>query len=296
MTSMPSLDLSNRPDMTASRDRVMRAPTNDAGSIGRLAVRLNQRLSRAPRVCVLGELNSGKSTLVNVLLGNAVLPTSATANTRMPIRIFRSNRPCLSIETGDHERVEISSEQLTPELLAGAVMLHAGLPLDRLESFEMVDTPGLQSGDDSLCERAMDACRQSHLAIWCSTATQAWKASELGVWQSLPKRLRNNGILAVTFKDAIGSREDEGRLWGRINAEAAPHFKTVVMISARDAIAARRDRDRKAGEYSWHASGAAELVEAVDRHVSSLIMERVRGAERLLNTALSGTPYQAISA
>lgn len=296
MTNIPSLDLPNRHDVTARRSRALRAPVTDAGSIGRLAVRLNQRLSRAPRVCVVGELNSGKSSLINVLLGNAVLPTSASANTRLPIRIFRSDRPCLAIETADHERVEISSDQMTPELLAGAVMLHAGLPLDRLESFELIDTPGLQSGDESLCERATDACRQSHLAIWCSTATQAWKASELGVWQSLPKRLRTNGILAVTFKDAIDSREDEGRLWGRINAEAAPHFKKVVMISARDAIAARQHGDRKTGDQLWHLSGAAELVEAVDSQVSSLIMDRVRGAERLLNTALSGTAYQALSA
>jgi len=273
-----------------------RAPVTDAGSIGRLAVRLNQRLLRAPRVCVLGELNSGKSSLVNVLLGNAVLPTSACANTRLPIRIFRSNRSTLAIETGDHERVEISSDQLTPDLLSDAVMLHAGLPLERLESFEIVDTPGLQSGDERLCDRATDACRQSHLAIWCSTATQAWKASELGIWQSLPKRLRMNGILAVTFKDTIGSREDEGRLWARIKAEAAPHFKTVVMISARDAIVARELADRSKGDQMWHVSGAAELMQAVDRHVSGLIMERVRGAERLLNSALSGSPYQALSA
>jgi len=296
MTNIPSLNLSNLRDLPSVRHRALRAPVTDSGSIGRLAVRLNQRLLRAPRVCVLGELNSGKSSLVNVLLGNAVLPTSACANTRLPIRIFRSNRSTLAIETSDHERVEISSDQLTPELLADAVMLHAGLPLDRLESFEIVDTPGLQSGDESLCDRATDACRQSHLAIWCSTATQAWKASELGIWQSLPKRLRTNGILAVTFKDAIGSPEDEGRLWARINAEAAPHFKTVVMISARDAIRARQLADRKIGEQMWHVSGAAELVQAVDRQVSGLIMDRVRGAERLLDSALSGSPYQALSA
>lgn len=296
MTIMPSLDLSGRLDLMASAARTRLQSPGQGPSIGRLAVRLNQRLSRAPRVCVMGELNSGKSTLVNVLLGTTVLPTSAAANTRLPARIFHSAKPSLAIETADHRRVDAKAGQLTPECLDGATMLHAGLPIDRLETFEIIDTPGLQSGDETLCERATDACRQSHLAIWCTTATQAWKASELGVWQSLPKRLRQTGILAVTFKDAIGAADDEGRLWSRINAEAAPHFKKVVMISARDAIAARQAADQQTSEQLWHLSGAAELVQAVDAQVSALIMARVRGAERLLSSALTNAHPHVLSA
>ena len=266
-----------------------RNPAIDPSAIGRLAARLNHRLSRAPRICVLGELNSGKSALVNVLLATTISPTSAAANTRLPIRIFHSALPSLAIETHDHNRIEVGRGDLPADLVANAMMLHAGVPLDRLQSFEVVDTPGLQSGDDELCERATDACRQSHLAIWCTTATQAWKASELGVWQSLPKRLRTNGILAVTFKDAITCQNDEGRLWGRINAEAAPHFKKVVMISTRDAIASREQNNSHTRDQLWHLSGAAELTAAVDGQVSKLIMERVRGAEIMLKSALAGS-------
>ncbi|MEQ1695771.1 MAG: dynamin family protein [Hyphomicrobiaceae bacterium] len=296
MTNMPILELSDRSDLATARRRgriVLRRPI---ACVDRLAVRLTHRLSRAPRISVLGEYNSGKSALINVLIGTDVLPTSVDANTRLPIRVFQSARASLAVEMGDRERFEVAGGQLDPALLDNASMLHIGLPLSRLESFEVVDTPGFGSGDPEMCERAMETCRQSHLAIWCSTAMQAWKASELGIWQSLPKRLRTNGILAVTFKDTIGSPEDEGRLWGRINAEAAPHFKKVVMVSARDGIAARQIADSTESDQLWHMSGAAELSKAVDDTVSSLIIKRVRGAEQLLHSAMSGHARHTISA
>ena len=296
MTNMPILEVSDRSDLPSARRRGRIVERKPSASIDRLAVRLAHRLSRAPRISVLGEYNSGKSALINVLVGTAVLPTSVDANTRLPVRIFQSSRPSLAVEMADRERFEVPADQFDPSLLDNASMLHVGLPLSRLESFEVIDTPGLASGDPEMCERAMETCRQSHLAIWCSTAMQAWKASELGVWQTLPKRLRTNGILAVTFKDAIGSPEDEGRLWSRINAEAAPHFRKVVMVSARDGIAARQIVDSTQSDHLWHTSGAAELSKAVDDAVSSLIIRRVRGAEQLLHAAMSGAARHALTA
>lgn len=296
MTNMPRLELSGRRDLASVRRRGRIIEHKLAASVDRLAVRLTHRLSQAPRISVLGEYNSGKSALINVLIGAAVIPTSVDANTRLPIRIFQSARPSLAVEMADRERIEITADQLDPSLLNDASCLHVGLPLSRLESFEVIDTPGLSSGDPEMCQRAMETCRHSHLAIWCSPAMQAWKASELGIWQRLPKRLRNHGILAVTFKDAIASPEDEGRLWSRINAEAAPHFKKVVMVSARDGIAARQIADSTQSDHLWHLSGAAELSKAVDDAVSSLIMKRVRGAEQLLHSALSGHARHAMSA
>ena len=296
MTDMPILELSDRSDVAAARRRGRITDRKPAALIDRLAVRLTNRLSRAPRISVLGEYNSGKSALINVLIGTAVLPTSVEANTRMPVRIYKSARPSLSVEMPGHERFDVSAEQLDFSLLQNASMLHVGLPLSRLESFELIDTPGLASGNPAMCERAMETCRQSHLAIWCSTAMQAWKASELGVWQSLPKRLRTNGILAVTFKDTIESAEDEGRLWSRINSEAAPHFKKVVMVSARDGIAARQIADSVESDNLWEASGAAELSKTVDDMVSTLIIKRVRGAEQLLHSAMSGNSRRALTA
>src|SRR5262249_1666529 len=49
------------------------------------ALRSARAILRRPlRVGILGESNAGKSTLANLILGNAVIPTLQLANTRFP--------------------------------------------------------------------------------------------------------------------------------------------------------------------------------------------------------------------
>ena len=96
MTTMPILELSDRSGLASARRRGRIVERQPSASIDRLAVRLTNRLSRALRISVLGEYNSGKSALINVLIGTQVLPTSVEANTRLPVRIFQAARPSLA--------------------------------------------------------------------------------------------------------------------------------------------------------------------------------------------------------
>ena len=276
MTNMPILTLTPTTQVISDDAQPAR---------GLLADRLQRRLSRAPRICVMGEFNSGKSALINVLLGASVVPTSIAANTRLPIRMYYSLKPSLEVELADRTRVAITPNRLDPATGTDAAMLHVGLPINRLKNFDLIDTPGLQSGDSDKCKRALATCRGSHLAIWCTTATQAWKATEASAWRALPPRVRARSILAVTFKDIIPGGGDESRLWGRINAEAAPHFDQVAMVSSRDALAARAHADANQRDKLWHLSGAAELLSALDKAVSAIVEERQRGAQTRLDKA-----------
>lgn len=249
--------------------------------------RLQQVMARAPRICVMGEFNAGKSTVINLLAGIPVVPTSITPNTRMPIRLFYSLKPELSMELADQTRIAVPA---TSDNLIGrkdAVMLHVGLPVGSLKGYDLIDTPGLQSGEDAICQRVFSTCRHAHLAIWCTTATQAWKATEAAAWKRIPVRMKANSILAVTFKDMVGSSRDQGRLWDRIRAQAAPHFSEVVMVSARDGSAARGLTDASQREKLWHLSGAAELASAVDTAVRAVKAKREHAVQTRLTTARS---------
>ena len=48
---------------------------------------MEQILSRPPRVAVMGEVNSGKTAVADLLLGAGVLPSSVVMNTHVPILI-----------------------------------------------------------------------------------------------------------------------------------------------------------------------------------------------------------------
>ena len=48
--------------------------------------RMEQVLARPPRVAIIGEVNAGKTSVAELLLGAGILPSSVVANTRVPIR------------------------------------------------------------------------------------------------------------------------------------------------------------------------------------------------------------------
>ncbi|MGE0630219.1 MAG: dynamin family protein, partial [Hyphomicrobiaceae bacterium] len=139
-------------EMLATCDRL--AANGCAGTIAkdiqRFVGRLGQRLAKPLRIVVLGEFNAGKSTLVNTLIGSELLPTSIHANTRVPILVHYTSKPQLSFEANDRSLQPISLSAVGDLRYGTARMLRVGLPVDRLKSLELVDTPGLATGSARL--------------------------------------------------------------------------------------------------------------------------------------------------
>ncbi len=219
--------------------------------------------SQAPRVAVVGEFNSGKSSLANVLLGGAVLPTGYRVRSPFPVLINYAAKPSLAFELLDRRRIATEWEGVATASAQNVRRLRLGLPIDQLKAFRLIDTPGGATGDDALDERAFNACRRADVAVWCTPAVQAWKGSERLAWLALPKRLRLRSILAVTYKDAIASASDIDRLGARLRAEAGPYFSRIVMIACADALRALPLADRARDKTLWHASGGAAVAAAL---------------------------------
>ena len=84
------------------------------------------RLAAPLRIVALGEVNAGKSTLLSALAGAEICPAGPLPTTRKTI----------SYAHGDAEREEPGEDG----------WVHAARPLEYLKRFEMVDTPGSNSG------------------------------------------------------------------------------------------------------------------------------------------------------
>jgi GTPase Era involved in 16S rRNA processing len=193
--------------------------------------------ARPLRIVVIGEFNSGKTSLVNSLIGAPLLPTSFTTHTAYPTVVGYAARPSLRAEVAQRRRVRFAWDRVDGAPAAEICRVHVGAPLERLRTLKAVDTPGLGLGDENREARTFRACRGADTVIWCTPAMQAWKASELRAWLGLSKTLRRRGVLAVTFMDQIRSKGDAKRLLARLKAEAGPLFRKIVPISAAGIVA-----------------------------------------------------------
>lgn len=138
-------------------------------------------------VAVVGEFNRGKSTLVNRLIEQDIIPTSDIPTTALPIYISGGEQESLVLKTANGQKryqiEEKSWEAIEEERkkFAGAkgeILLKRNCSLLIENDLEIIDTPGVNSqirGDLSMAEQALSGC---DCAILPMAAIAAFSESE----------------------------------------------------------------------------------------------------------------------
>lgn len=135
------------------------ATTSSPGSAAAQAgADIARQLTQPLRVGVVGRVSSGKSTLVNALLEQAVAPTAAGECTRVPcwFQYGRLETASLQSPTMDPVPVVLTSGRLParlPVTPADHSWVDVTLPLPLLRTMTIVDTPGLASATDGVSEQ-----------------------------------------------------------------------------------------------------------------------------------------------
>ncbi len=129
-----------------------------AGELADCEARLNQPL----RVALAGTLKSGKSTLLNALIGDEIAPTDATECTRVVTWFQRAAAPRVDLTVTDGRQVRLPVQRNN-----GQLTLDLGVPADRvrqlmvswpsslLDEFTVIDTPGTSSNSHDVSERTL---------------------------------------------------------------------------------------------------------------------------------------------
>jgi len=232
--------------------------------------RMEQLLARPPRVAIMGEVNSGKTSVADLLLGSSVLPASVVSNTHVPISISYSESLTLDAVT-QQGRQRLTDAQ-TDGLPAGHQLkrIEIGLPEERLQTFEILDTPsGYQPNANQ---------RDAQIFIWCTVASRAWTESERARWSAMPRRCWSNALLVITHKDAIAGADDLAKIEQRVRRSTAGMFRDVIAVSA--------DGSRPSVITGHEEPDADDGAGALLGHVSALADEhsarRARKAERII--------------
>ncbi len=206
---------------------------------------------------VAGEFNAGKSSFINALLGERVLPEGVTPTTD------RINLLRYGPEPGE-QHLE-------------AFLLERTHPAELLREITIVDTPGTNAIIRRHEELTRDFIPRADLVLFVTSADRPFTESERGFLEQI--RQWGKKIVFVVNKIDILTRPEERQQvldFVRENAQAllgeAPR---LLPVSARDALAAKADGSAE----GWRASGFDE----VDTYLARTLNQEERIRLKLLN-------------
>lgn len=234
--------------------------------------RLSAWADRKPRIALMGEFSSGKSTLLNLLIGEDLLPTRVTA-TELPPVWFSHGAPGAHWVDRQGRRHALGFGDFGG-VPRSARYIRVHLPAPFLTRCDVIDTPGIS--DPNLEEESWRfPVGQASFVLWCTPCTQAWRETERSTWLSLPARLRAQSLLVVTRADKL-SLLDREKVARRLGRESAGLFEGLVFLSSLDALRGRAEMARTGDAALWEASGGAELEARIDLGLAAARAARAR--------------------
>lgn len=235
-------------------------------------------LRRPIRLALVGEANSGKSTLANLLLGNAIIPALQLPNTRIPTLIRYAETPSVAALLANGRTVPITGGA-APH--AEMICIALGLPIPHLRACEIMDFPGF--ADPWLGYGSMDVAKHRiDGSIWCTFSTQAWKESERAAWRMLPARMRKHALLVVTNKDLLRD-EQAAKVTARLDKIATGDFRGIALLSSLKALRALDENGVVKDSAAWHGSGAADFLEATGQLLLHIRQENRKRVQSFAN-------------
>jgi hypothetical protein len=252
----------------AARQRLVETRLTDTALTYCIAglARMEEALHRPLRVVILGEYNSGKTSVADLLIGSGLLPTSVVSNTHMPVLMTYAETAAIHGITQAGARIRVDGDEDDPLTDLSFQALQVALPLDRLRAYQILDTP--PTGNPSSFVDDAD------IVLWCTVATRAWTESERALWSTLPARCCRNALLVATHKDSLQIAEDVEHVTNRLKSVTKGMFREVILVAAENAPDGSSEDDIE--------TGARVLRESVDNLAIDIADRRTQKAEKIV--------------
>lgn len=265
---------------------VLRDLAGVAGAIGMESVRTDIEAVRLPKLAeerfnlvVLGEFNHGKSTFVNALIGQPLLPAGITPTTATINHLVWAEQPHARVVRRDGTTEQIDHRQLADYVtLEGEHSreiryVELGYPAALLEErLTLVDTPGVNDINQARAEITYSYIPRADAVIFLLDSTQVLKQSERAFIQQRLLRRSRDKLLFVLGKIDLLDEEERAQTM----AFAREHLAALVDAPEVFAVSARSHLE---GDHE--SSGMLPLLAYLQRHLE---LERGR---ILLDNALA---------
>ncbi|MEP4076799.1 dynamin family protein [Haloferula sp.] len=236
------------------------------------------RLEAPLRIVALGEVNAGKSTLLNALAGVEICPAGPLPTTKDTI--------CYTVGQRAHDKTRDDG------------WIESSRPVDHLTRFELVDTPGSNSGWRDSVLANMPKYEEADLILMVFPATNTWTAATWDLISMVSEEALPRVALVIQQADTK-STEDLRVIKGHMKDLC---LKKVGRELPMLAVAAQLAFDAKVSPQTarkgWSASGFSVFEEFVSEEVcnsemrSYLIQRTAQEAARRLRDIEDGLDKQ----
>jgi hypothetical protein len=255
------------------------------------------RLEAPVRIAVAGLSRSGKSSLVNLLVGEGVIPTQTRRKT-MPAVVLR-HAPAYTTTAGwwDREDRVVDGLALDQVLADEPDIVSFGIDCEVLRDIWLMDLSDIEeSGGQANALFVLN--RLADMIIWCTNAEDPWTAEERHVWGLVPKLLQKRSLLVLTHADHLSAGMLTPTL-ERLKGAVGSSFRAILPVATTDAWRALQGTAPQP-EKLWGASGieafmVAMLELAVECRKAEIEKVR-RGMAQHLEPLLSRLPMAKAAA
>lgn len=218
---------------------------------------LVSRLSRPVRVSVLGKPKSGKSQLINLFVGQKLVPEDA----ELPTTEFAwGETACMTVTASDGSVAKVHSSDLATLSGRNAAFLRVELPVPILKRVNFLEV--VTEGTAEELSAGVDwALGRTDISLWC---TQAFGKMERAIWNRVEDNLKDHAFLVLTKADILSAEKTLSQRVAALETVVAEEFHSMFAVASLQAIQAHGPEG--VNKEMLRASGGSALTSEVLRH------------------------------
>lgn len=238
---------------------------------------LSKRANEPMRLAVSGLFSSGKSTFLNAMLSDDILPSGNNPVTSKITYLRYGKEPQLKLTYNDGreematvDNIAKYASQQSANQIKSIDHITLYYPKNVLKKIIFVDTPGFNSPNKMDDETTENILKKVDGIMWLTMISNAGKKSEIDVLEKYFKEYSQKSICIVNHKDEIDDDDEVEEFIGELSSDKnfSKYFSKIVPISAKQALNSRKkEKKQESFKEILHFTNDVEqkLIDGIDK-------------------------------